>query len=405
MVYCSLSKNIFLIITSCLVFNSIFTMKKKQDLEEQFFKAIRQCDHETVKKLIKLGVDLNTTCLHGDSPLSEAVWFADIEMLEILIAAGCDINRQELDGGSPLISAIRSSNIDIARFLIDNGAKTFFKDSRFQDNAFVLAAFYGCKEIVELLISRAEDLNQIDEIGSTALITASSWDYNGIVKILIKNGADINIKKSDGHTALTKAAEAGNYEIVLDLILAGADINTKTISQNTPLILAAKKNYYRTVELLLSYDADINITNIYNESALSIGKNFVIVKALIEAKARLYKESLFNSILSCDYKSFVKYLKKIGSVLVKDKDKNTLLHLAVNSYSQNLSENYKEQVIRIFKVIFFLSPQLLNEKNNIGITSLELIILTGKYDLLNILLDLSYTKSVVVKKSRKRKRD
>jgi ankyrin repeat protein len=71
------------------------------------------------------------------------------------------------------------------------------------------AAYYGHKEIVELLISKGADVNaKTDKGGSTPLHTA---DNKEIAELLIAEGADVNAKNDGGKTPLDYA-ETDNFE-------------------------------------------------------------------------------------------------------------------------------------------------------------------------------------------------
>ena len=60
--------------------------------------------------------------------------------------------------------------------------------------------------------------------GVTPLHLAAKYGHKEIVEILIANGADINAKDDDGETPLHKAAWERHEEIAKFLISHGADV-------------------------------------------------------------------------------------------------------------------------------------------------------------------------------------
>ena len=70
----------------------------------------------------------------------------------------------------------------------------------------MVAAFYGRKEIVELLLSKGADVNAKDSKGETALMVAAFYGRKETVELLLSKGADVNAKDNEGKTALISSA-------------------------------------------------------------------------------------------------------------------------------------------------------------------------------------------------------
>jgi ankyrin repeat protein len=63
-------------------------------------------------------------------------------------------------------------------------------------------AFYGYKEIAELLIAEDADVNAKESTGEIPLHLAAGEGHKEIVELLIAKGADLNAKNDDGETPL-----------------------------------------------------------------------------------------------------------------------------------------------------------------------------------------------------------
>jgi len=89
----------------------------------------------------------------------------------------------------------------------------------------ILAAIGGCKEIVELLISRGAGVNAVDDEGKTSLHWACVKGHRDVVEFLIAQGAQIEIKsKKFGYTPLHMAAISSQIDIAQLLLEHGAVI-------------------------------------------------------------------------------------------------------------------------------------------------------------------------------------
>ena len=149
----------------------------------------------------------------------------------------------------------------------------------------MIAAEYGHKETVEILLQSNASVNTRTNEGSTALMNAArtgheeidafpgflheksdysdyqygiQMNYKVIVESLLEHNADINAKDNDGMTALILAAWYGNKDIVEILLKNNAEINARGKDDSTALHVAALWRHKDIVEILLQHGADIN---------------------------------------------------------------------------------------------------------------------------------------------------
>lgn len=93
-------------------------------------------------------------------------------------------------------------------------------------------------ETVKAAVDAGVDINTVDKLGDTPLMTAAdNGNARNVVKFLISKGADVNKQNKLGSTALLYAvnSEAANAYVIDDLIQAGADVNIASKTGNTPL--------------------------------------------------------------------------------------------------------------------------------------------------------------------------
>ncbi len=163
-------------------------------VRELLVKGIDAGDLEKVKKLLTLNRNLleaSCLCTDGRGPLVEATLVRNIEIMRYLLEQGADLN-----------------------------AKVEGPDQQFAgETALHIAAEYGTREMVELLVSYGANVNVINGRGLTPLAKAALrvkpgpniQPDNAIVEHLIDNGANVNGRGESGLTALTMALMMKGY--------------------------------------------------------------------------------------------------------------------------------------------------------------------------------------------------
>ncbi len=135
--------------------------------------ASNQPDHAVVHLLLEAGADVNTQNNYGDTPLMEAVRYADVDTVEKIILKGVDINAHNKKGYTALMEA----------------------------------AVYNRFNIVNLLMRHGADINAQNKAGNTALTEAAQRGQSQMAKLLIKKGADFTLKNNAGETAASLATK------------------------------------------------------------------------------------------------------------------------------------------------------------------------------------------------------
>lgn len=191
------------------------------------FQATNQGDVDTMKQLIKEGININTQDSEGRTAIMIATYNNDIKTAKILVNAGADINIRDNNKNNPFIHAGAKGYLDILQLLIQAGADPTITN-RYGGTALIPASERGHVHVVkELLTNTTIDVNHINNLGWTALIEAIILN-NGdkkqqqTVQLLIEHGADVNIPDNDYVTPLQHARDKGFKEIEKMLLEAGA---------------------------------------------------------------------------------------------------------------------------------------------------------------------------------------
>ena len=123
------------------------------------------------------------------------------------------------------------------------------------EQIFRIAAKNNNIEIVELLLGVGINVNNVDDLGYTALIWASQRGQAEIVRILIEHGANVNAVGHNGVSALILASQYGRTETVRILLENGANINIRDKAGTNALMRASANRRAEVIELLKSYGA------------------------------------------------------------------------------------------------------------------------------------------------------
>jgi ankyrin repeat protein len=132
------------------------------------------------------------------------------------------------------------------------------------DGALIQAAKGGNVEAAKHAIAEGADVNDIAHEGGwgNPLHCAAMYDHKEIAELLIAKAADVNAKVASGlhqgWTPLHWAANQGHKETAKRLIAKGADVNANDRGGSTPLHYATREGHKETIELLIANGADVN---------------------------------------------------------------------------------------------------------------------------------------------------
>lgn len=124
------------------------------------------------------------------------------------------------------------------------------------DPALVLAARYGQRDTVRLLLDQGAAVESRDGLGRTALIAAAAEGDAAMVALLLGRGADVTAVDGDGATALMHAAAKGHLDNLRLLLDAGASLAAVDRNGDTALGTAVRFGRVRAVDYLLARGAD-----------------------------------------------------------------------------------------------------------------------------------------------------
>ncbi|MCG8378053.1 MAG: ankyrin repeat domain-containing protein [Proteobacteria bacterium] len=243
--------------------DKFYTYKASAELEKDIAPYLLQVDEALKKNRLEQVQRKLVEVFQGD---------ANPELIKALLDEGVDVNHADKDGNTLLMAAAISlkSGVDAVRTLIAAGADVN-QVNNIGATALTLATYKNNAEVVKTLLVANADVNHVIEPGgNTALIIAAWHNSTEVVQTLLDAGANINHTDGNDWTALMVAAAYNdNAEVTRALIAAGADINRQANpGDSTPLMLATKFNNAEVVKALL--DAGASIYAVSREDKIAI---------------------------------------------------------------------------------------------------------------------------------------
>jgi uncharacterized protein len=160
------------------------------DEAEDFARALLGNDIPGVTKLLDANPKLVDMQIgKAGTPLLYAASLGSTEMAQFLISRGAKVDIAGENRWTPLHFAAQRGDAKLALLLLSKGAKMKAWTSPDGFTPLIVAAGYGSKDVVELLVTEGADVNEQDNQGRTALQFAAKIGRNDIALFLRAHGA------------------------------------------------------------------------------------------------------------------------------------------------------------------------------------------------------------------------
>jgi len=179
---------------------------------------------------LSLAVLLSASIVAADgSPIANAAMNADRESVRALLKKGLDVNEAQGDGTTALHWAAIKGDAEMAQMLIYAGANVRATTRLGAYTPLYLAAKGGHSAVVAALLAAGADAKAVTSNGTTPLMIAAAAGDTKSITSLIENGSDINAKDgAKGETPLIFAAGFNRTDAVKLLLAKGADHKATT---------------------------------------------------------------------------------------------------------------------------------------------------------------------------------
>lgn len=193
------------------------------------------------------------------------------------------------------INSIESDNIDRIKQLVSSAfsVNAFLRSKHkiWDTNCFsilAIASFYGSKNIVQFLLEKKVQVNQVDSLTNRiALHWSIAASHYEISKLLIEAGSFVNAIDRDSITPLILASNMGDLAIVKILILNGAKLNHTDRMNSTALHYACFRSHGEIARELIVNGCIYNTNTPFSFSSplryLVLDRKYAVAKCLVES--------------------------------------------------------------------------------------------------------------------------
>ena len=160
-----------------------------------------------VQRLIDKGADADLKGRSGTSPVAAAAFAGRNRIVKMLLEHGADGHAADDTGKPPIVYAAASGSVDIVRQLL---ALNIDVNARYANDLTLLMWASGpdqsvaeaqALEVVSWLVDAGAHIDDRDDRGRTALMTAAEGNHAEIAQLLLKHGADPSLRDKAGKRA------------------------------------------------------------------------------------------------------------------------------------------------------------------------------------------------------------
>ncbi|HEV8316561.1 MAG TPA: ankyrin repeat domain-containing protein [Vicinamibacterales bacterium] len=206
---------------------SVANLAAAAERDTRLVQAAADQDRQTVRELLKQGVDVNAARADGVTALLWAAHWNDLDMIDALLKAGAKVNAADDYGVTALTRACENtSEAAVTRLLAAGANPNAAQKSGL--TPLMVAARTGNINVVKALLAHGANVNAATAAAdATPLMWAVAQGYSGIVRVLVEGGANPRVSTAKGFTPLMFAARNGDIEMAKLLIAAGVDVNER----------------------------------------------------------------------------------------------------------------------------------------------------------------------------------
>ncbi|CAG0889703.1 unnamed protein product [Darwinula stevensoni] len=233
----------------------------------QLIQAIFEDSWTDVELLIGEGYEVNSSDEDGRTPLHAAAFIGNPDVVEHLVQAGARVNAKDDEWITPLHRACSAGKPAMEK-LLDHGAEVNARDRMWQTPLHVAAAA-GSRDCLEVILGAKNlNINITDRGGHSCLHLAAYFGCYEVIELLLSQGANVNAYDKRERRALHYAAFMGHSTIISQLITAAGDHTARDKLEYTPLHAAAAGGHAEAIKVLVNEGSEVHAVNVFGNSPL-----------------------------------------------------------------------------------------------------------------------------------------
>ena len=224
---------------------------------EEFLEAAKIGDAERVGALLDIDPTLASSArgANGISAFMLALYHGRSDVVNLLLDREIDLN---------IFEAAASGQTRRIEILLDRDSALVNAHSPDGFTPLTLAAFFGRREAIEILLSRGADPEIVSKNAMSVRPINSAMAHRqpkvalAMGEMLLAYGANPNVAQMGGWTPLHEAAAHGHADKARLLLTHNADPNARSDDGKTPLQMALDANHQEVAEILRQHGAREN---------------------------------------------------------------------------------------------------------------------------------------------------
>lgn len=219
---------------------------------------------KVVQVLLQAGANAVAETKDGVTPLHVACSYRLEQIVKLLCTYVPKKHKSLVQGRTPLHVACEVGHTEISKHLLQLGAAASLRDPMTGKTPIATACRVGCPIIIDELVKRKADPNEMDEGGFSLLHKSCHPSHPMTATKLMKLGADFNLRAPDGYLPIHIACKNSLPMVVRAMIKHGVDVNATGPDGVTPLIIASRRTEYGSskelLEVLIKAGAKVDAT-------------------------------------------------------------------------------------------------------------------------------------------------
>uniref|UniRef100_A0A915K6M3 Uncharacterized protein n=1 Tax=Romanomermis culicivorax TaxID=13658 RepID=A0A915K6M3_ROMCU len=306
---------------------SQYSAVQKQKAVQQAFVAAAECGQlRACQFLHEFGdASVDEQCpVTKETALSISCLKCKSEIASYLIKNGAKLNYSgEMQCLSPLLRAVEGGCWEIVSSLLGRNIDVNVEKNEKCETALIKVAQTGHIGIMELLLSRDAQLNDVDAQGKTAFCWSCVENRVSCAGLLLDRGAKVNTVDHSGRSPIHYVAENGSKQLVSLLLDVYPNVShlleTCDVSGYRPLEIAIRSRSLDAVQKFLRKGAKL-IPLTWQVASQFRDVQLILLKKLLDDGRVLYKKS---HIKEAEHR--FKYALKKFETNFPDSDSDTLL--------------------------------------------------------------------------------
>ncbi|MGH9971360.1 MAG: ankyrin repeat domain-containing protein [Pyrinomonadaceae bacterium] len=254
----------------------VLAQNSKQELNDQFWEAVRKGDAAAVTTLLDKGADVNARFRYGTTALFKAAERGHTEVVKLLLARGADVSvKDTFYGATAMTWALNNKHIEAVGALLE-------KDTASVNDVLMTGAREGSAELVRIALAKATP--KPETLTAALAATMIDKDKAEIAEMLKKAGATAPLEVD----AATLQSYVGQYKpeqgAEIAFTLKDGKLFATPIGQPPIAMFAVDKTTFRPVAfdgIIVTFTVDADKVTAFK---LKQGPNTTVYKRVEETK-------------------------------------------------------------------------------------------------------------------------